>query len=84
MGSPRNAIHDRVTALEPNGTLVRVCGTGRPATDITPAGTVELELRTGAEVWFVVKAAEVTIYPTHVYPPAEGGDLEDVREPADR
>ncbi|MDQ4020789.1 MAG: ATP-binding cassette domain-containing protein [Actinomycetota bacterium] len=65
-GSPRNVISDRVAALEPNGTLVRVRGTRGLAADITPAAAVELGLRTGAEVWFVVKAAEVAVYPTHV------------------
>jgi molybdate transport system ATP-binding protein len=83
-GSPRNVIQDRVAALEPNGTLVRVRGAAGLAADITPAATVELGLRTGAQVWFVVKAAEVAVYPTHVCPTAAGGDLEDAREPADR
>jgi molybdate transport system ATP-binding protein len=83
-GSPRNVIQDRIAALEPNGTLVRVRGTRGLAADITPAAAVELGLHTGAEVWFVVKAAEVAVYPTNSCPTAEGGDLEDVREPADR
>jgi molybdate transport system ATP-binding protein len=83
-GSSRNVIQDRITALEPNGTLVRVRGGAGLAADITPAATVELGLRTGAQVWFVVKAAEVAVYPTHVCPTAAGGDLEDAREPADR
>jgi molybdate transport system ATP-binding protein len=62
-GSPRNVIEDRVAALEPNGTLVRVRGAGGLAADITPAAAVELGLQTGAGVWFVVKAAEVAVYP---------------------
>jgi molybdate transport system ATP-binding protein len=61
-GSPRNVIGDRVAALEPNGTLVRVRGTGGLAADITPVAAMELGLSTGAGVWFVVKAAEVAIY----------------------
>ncbi|MGH3786267.1 MAG: sulfate/molybdate ABC transporter ATP-binding protein [Pseudonocardiaceae bacterium] len=65
-GSPRNVIQDRVVALEPNGTLVRIRGMAGLAADITPAAAVELGLRTGAEVWLVVKAAEVAIYPTQV------------------
>jgi molybdate transport system ATP-binding protein len=65
-GSPRNVIHDRVSALEPNGTLVRVRGAGGLAADITPVVAVELGLHTRADVWFVVKAAEVAVYPTHV------------------
>lgn len=64
-GSPRNVIGDRVAALEPNGTLVRVRGAGGLAADITPAAAVELGLHTGAGVWFVIKAAEVAVYPTN-------------------
>ncbi|MGH3864818.1 MAG: sulfate/molybdate ABC transporter ATP-binding protein [Pseudonocardiaceae bacterium] len=64
-GSPRNVVHDRVAALEPNGTLVRVRGVGGLAADITPAAAVELGLHTGAGVWLVVKATEVAIYPVH-------------------
>ncbi|MGH3881983.1 MAG: sulfate/molybdate ABC transporter ATP-binding protein [Pseudonocardiaceae bacterium] len=63
-GSPRNVIQDRVAALEPNGTLVRVRGAAGLAADITPVAAVELGLHTGAGVWFVVKAAEVAVYPT--------------------
>jgi molybdate transport system ATP-binding protein len=62
-GSPRNVISDRVTALEPNGTLVRVRGAAGLAADITPGVAVELGLHTGAGVWFVVQAAEVAVYP---------------------
>ena len=62
-GSPRNVIYDRVEAIEPNGTLVRVRGAGGLAADITPAAAVELGLHTGAGVWFVVKATEIAIYP---------------------
>jgi molybdate transport system ATP-binding protein len=65
-GSPRNVIRDRVAALEPSGTMVRVRGAGGLAADITSAAAVELALHTGAGVWFVVKAAEVAIYATHV------------------
>ncbi|HEY6422622.1 MAG TPA: ATP-binding cassette domain-containing protein [Pseudonocardiaceae bacterium] len=67
-GSPRNVISGRAAALEPNGTLVRVRGEAGLAADITPVAAVELGLHTGAAVWFVVKAAEVAIYPTHVFP----------------
>jgi hypothetical protein len=45
---------------------------------------MELGLRTSTKVWFVVKAAEVAVYPTHVCPTAPGRDLEGTREPADR
>jgi molybdate transport system ATP-binding protein len=64
-GSPRNVVHDRVAALEPNGTLVRVRGVGGLAADITPVAAVELGLHTRADVWLAVKAAEVAIYPVH-------------------
>ncbi|MGH3694783.1 MAG: sulfate/molybdate ABC transporter ATP-binding protein [Pseudonocardiaceae bacterium] len=64
-GSPRNVISDRVEVLEPNGTLVRVRGAAGLAADITPAAAVELGLRTGGAVWFVVKAAEVAVYGTN-------------------
>lgn len=62
-GSPRNVIRDRIAVLEPNGTLVRVRGSGGLAADITPAAAVELGLRAETPVWFVVKAAEVAVYP---------------------
>ncbi|HKR50647.1 MAG TPA: ATP-binding cassette domain-containing protein [Pseudonocardiaceae bacterium] len=64
-GSPRNVIQDRVAALEPNGTLVRVRGVAGLAADITPVAVVELGLHAGAGVWFVVKAAEVAVYPVN-------------------
>jgi molybdate transport system ATP-binding protein len=65
-GSPRNVIQDRVEVVEPNGTLVRVRGAGGLAADITPAAAVELGLHTGAGIWFVVKAAEIAVYPALV------------------
>jgi molybdate transport system ATP-binding protein len=65
-GSPRNAIQDRIAALEPNGTLVRVRGLGGLAADITPAAAVELGLHSGGGIWFVVKAAEVAVYPMQI------------------
>jgi molybdate transport system ATP-binding protein len=64
-GSPRNVIQDRVTVLEPNGSFVRARGAGGLAADITPVAAVELGLHTDAQVWFVVKATEVAIYPTN-------------------
>jgi len=64
-GSPRNIIFDRVAALEPQGSLVRVRGGAGLAADITPVAAVELGLHSGAEVWFVVKAAEIAIYPAN-------------------
>jgi molybdate transport system ATP-binding protein len=75
-GSPRNVIFDRVAALEPNGTLVRVRGAAGLAADITPIAAVELGLHTGAGVWFVVKAAEVAVYATNGSPGVGPGDVE--------
>ncbi|MBV9139468.1 MAG: ATP-binding cassette domain-containing protein [Pseudonocardiales bacterium] len=64
-GSPRNVVHDRVAALEPGGTLVRVRGVSGLAAELTPAAAVELGLHPGADVWFFVKAADVAVYPQH-------------------
>lgn len=61
-GSPRNCFAVTVTELEPHGDHVRIRA-GRLAADISPAATAELGLAPGAEVFFVVKAAEVAIYP---------------------
>jgi molybdate transport system ATP-binding protein len=71
-GSPRNTIPDRIEAIEPNGTLLRVRGTSGLAADITPAAAVELGLHTNTQTWFVVKATEVAIYPQH--PKANSND----------
>lgn len=65
-GSPRNAVEVRVSALEPRGDVVRVRGWARGhalAADVTPAAVAELELTPDDQVWFVVKATEVAIYP---------------------
>lgn len=71
--SPRNAFAVTVAALEPYGDLVRIrgdlAGAGRDAgdaslhADVTPAAVAELELAPGRAVRFVVKAAEVDVYP---------------------
>jgi molybdate transport system ATP-binding protein len=76
-------ISDRVAALEPNGTLVRVRGAAGLAADITPVAAVELGLHTGAGVWFVLKAAEVAVYPMHGSRGAGAGNAENAREPVD-
>ncbi|ALE06704.1 molybdenum ABC transporter ATP-binding protein [Arthrobacter sp. ERGS1:01] len=61
-GSPRNCFAATVTELEPHGDHIRVRA-GRLAADISPAATAELGLIPGSEVFFVVKAAEVAVYP---------------------
>jgi molybdate transport system ATP-binding protein len=75
-GSPRNVIQDRVAALEPQGSLVRVRGAAGLAADITPVAAVELGLHSGAGVWFVVKAAEVAVYATNGLGGPVPGDVE--------
>ena len=61
-GSPRNAWPVTVEALEPQGDQVRVRANGLSAL-VTAQAVVELELAPGAPVFFVVKAAEVEVYP---------------------
>lgn len=61
-GSPRNCFSVRVDELEPQGDLIRVRA-GNLSADISPAATVDLGLAPGTEVYFVVKAAEVVLYP---------------------
>lgn len=61
-GSPRNSFMVTVTELEPQGGHVRIRASGLAA-DVSAAAIVELGLEPGAEVFFVVKAAEVVLYP---------------------
>ncbi|MDX6326007.1 MAG: molybdate transport system ATP-binding protein [Nocardioidaceae bacterium] len=61
-GSPRNSLAVVITELEPHGDRVRVRA-GELAADITPASVAELDLAPGTPAHFVVKAAEVAIYP---------------------
>ncbi|POH58396.1 sulfate/molybdate ABC transporter ATP-binding protein [Arthrobacter glacialis] len=61
-GSPRNVFKVRVTELEPHGDHIRVRA-ARLSADISAAATAELVLEPGSEVFFVVKAAEVVLYP---------------------
>lgn len=61
-GSPRNVFPVRVEALEPQGGHIRVRA-GLLAADVSPAAIAELEIVPGSEVFFVVKAAEVLLYP---------------------
>jgi molybdate transport system ATP-binding protein len=70
-GSPRNVLPVRLTALEPVGDLVRLRATARPggpswvdglAADVTAAAVADLAVEPGADLWFVVKAAEVGIH----------------------
>lgn len=61
-GSPRNSFRVNVTDLEPHGDQIRVRA-GDLAADVTPAASADLGLAPGLEVFFVVKAAAVAIYP---------------------
>lgn len=66
-GSPRNHLRATVTGIEPRGSLVRLTGEladGSPlAADLTLAASVDEGLAPGREVWLVVKAAQVSLYP---------------------
>ncbi|WP_460714446.1 sulfate/molybdate ABC transporter ATP-binding protein [Nocardioides dilutus] len=64
-GSPRNSLPVTVTGLEPLGDLMRVRATTNGqslAADVTVQSVAALELATGQEVTFTVKATEVAVY----------------------
>ncbi|QDY89974.1 ABC transporter ATP-binding protein [Arthrobacter sp. UKPF54-2] len=61
-GSPRNSFPVTVTDLEPHGDQIRVRA-GELSADVTPAASADLGLAPGVRVYFVVKAAAVSIYP---------------------
>jgi molybdate transport system ATP-binding protein len=60
-GSPRNVVAAHVSALAPQGQVVRVA-TDTFAADVTPAAVAALGLRPGVEVFLSVKASEVRLY----------------------
>ncbi|WP_181312897.1 sulfate/molybdate ABC transporter ATP-binding protein [Nocardioides campestrisoli] len=60
-GSPRNVLPVTVTALEPHGAQVRLRA-GDLTADVTARALTELDLATGSEAVFVVKAQEVAVY----------------------
>ncbi|HLS13466.1 MAG TPA: ABC transporter ATP-binding protein [Beutenbergiaceae bacterium] len=66
-GSPRNAVAVQVAGIEQQGELVRVRGRTTSgltlAADVTAPAVASLGLVVGDEVTFVIKAAEVSIYP---------------------
>ncbi|MDE8669486.1 ABC transporter ATP-binding protein [Pseudarthrobacter sp. H3Y2-7] len=64
-GSPRNAFRVTITDLEPHGDQIRVRAgeSGRLSADITPAAAADLGLAPGMEVYFVIKAGAVSVYP---------------------
>jgi molybdate transport system ATP-binding protein len=64
-GSPRNSFRVPITDLEPHGDQIRLRagGRGQLSADITPAAAADLGLVPGMQVYLVVKANAVTIYP---------------------
>lgn len=60
-GSPRNVLAVTITDLDQHGgrTTVRA---GHLSAEITTAAAAELDLAPGAEVYFTVKSAEISIY----------------------
>ncbi len=61
-GSPRNVFASTIRELEPRGAQVRV-RTDELSADVTLPVVAELDLMPGKDVFLVVKASEVTIYP---------------------
>ncbi|MDX6234355.1 MAG: molybdate transport system ATP-binding protein [Nocardioidaceae bacterium] len=61
-GSPRNVFASTIRELEPRGAQVRV-RTEELSADVTLPVVAELDLMPGKDVFLVVKASEVTIYP---------------------
>lgn len=64
-GSPRNSFAVTITDLEPHGDRIRIRAGegGQLSADITPAASVDLGLAAGVQVYFVIKAGAVAIYP---------------------
>ncbi|WP_299165638.1 sulfate/molybdate ABC transporter ATP-binding protein [uncultured Arthrobacter sp.] len=60
-GSPRNVLPVTITDLEQHGARTTVRA-GHLSAEITTASAAELDLLPGAEVYFSVKSAEVSIY----------------------
>jgi molybdate transport system ATP-binding protein len=64
-GSPRNSFAVTITDLEPHGDRIRVRAGegGQLSADVTPEASADLGLAPGMQVYFVVKAGAVAIYP---------------------
>ncbi|WP_340540195.1 sulfate/molybdate ABC transporter ATP-binding protein [Nocardioides sp. GXZ039] len=60
-GSPRNALTETVTRIEPRGDLIRIRSATLSA-DVTASAAAELSLVPGDLVTFSVKATEVSVY----------------------
>lgn len=61
-GSPRNSLPVTITDLEPHGDQIRIRA-GDLSADITPSASADLGLAPGMTVYFVIKAAAISIYP---------------------
>ncbi|HEX5615790.1 MAG TPA: TOBE domain-containing protein, partial [Acidimicrobiia bacterium] len=62
-GSPRNVWSARVVAIDDEGARARVqlAGPVPLVAEITRAAAQELDVRTGVELWYSVKASEVVV-----------------------
>lgn len=69
-GSPRNSFRVTITELEPRGDVVRVHAVDAAdassvlVADVTASAVADLELLPGLDVHYVVKATEVSVYPS--------------------
>jgi molybdate transport system ATP-binding protein len=64
-GSPRNVLRCRVAGVDPEGDRwrIRLDGPVPLVAEITPAAAAELRLADGGDVFAVIKATEVDVYP---------------------
>jgi molybdate transport system ATP-binding protein len=64
-GSPRNVFPARVDELEMHGGTfrLRLAGPLPALADVTAAAVTEMDLVPGRDVWFAVKANEISVYP---------------------
>jgi molybdate transport system ATP-binding protein len=64
-GSQRNAWRTQITEVAPYGDVVRLHLEGELdlMADVTPQAITSLELDIGRQVWAVVKATEISVYP---------------------
>ena len=65
-GSPRNSFAVTITDLEPHGDGIRIRAGegGQLSADVTRAASADLGLAPGMQVYFLIKAGAVTIYPS--------------------
>ena len=64
-GSPRNVLRCRVAGVDPEGDRwrIRLEGALPLIAEVTPAAAADLRLAEGGEVFAVVKATEIDVYP---------------------